>query len=305
MKGMTTVLIFFTQLLFAQNNIAIFHANKTTVSVAATGGEAVSIAPFDLINGMVIVKASVEGVIGNFILDTGSPGIVINSKNHHSTIDFTATGVGGELAIGEIFIDHFKWGIIEKENLIGFTLDISHLEEAAGCKLAGLIGYEVLQKHEVLFDYPNEVVKIYDGKNAAEFRSPLHVIEAAFEMNGHVPVIPIKVGNKKACLGLDSGAEVNLIDHSFFKPLNKSFLTKKSKEKVVGLDQEEQEVIGAILNSSEIKGHTLPAMKFLFMNLNGLSVQFEKRFDGLLGFPFFQQHAVAINYEENKIYIWD
>ena len=305
MIRMTMALIFSVQLLFAQNNIAIFHANKTNVSITAEAGKAVSIAPFNLINGMVVVKASVDGVWGNFILDTGSPGIVINSKNHNTSPDFTATGVGGELEVSEIFINHFKWGIIEKGGLTGFALDISHLEKATGRKLIGLIGFEILQHYEVLFDYPNKVVKIYDGKNAKEIRHHSPNIEVKFEMNGHVPTIPVKVGNRKAYLGLDSGAEVNLIDQSFFKHLNKSFLSKPNKEKVVGLDQKEQEVVGALLNNPTIKGCSLPSMKFLFMDLSDLNGQFEYRFDGLVGFPFFQQHAVAINYHEKKIYIWN
>lgn len=305
MKGLIIVLLFSSQLLFSQNNIAIFHASKSSVSVGATGGKAVSIAPFELINGMIVVKASINGVLGNFILDTGSPGIVINSTEHQGGGDYSATGVGGALAIGEINIDHFKWGIVEKDELKGFTIDISHLEKATGRQLVGLIGYEILEQYELLFDYPNEIVKIYDGKHGAEFRKEAPSIRVPFKMNGHVPIIEVQVGNKKAFLGIDSGAEVNLLDHSFFKPLNKSFLTNKDKEKVVGLDKDEQEVVAAMLNSTKIDGHNMSAMKFLFMDLERLSGQFDHSFDGLLGFPFFQHHTVAINYQEKKIYIWD
>jgi hypothetical protein len=305
MKGLIIVLLFSSHLLFSQNNVAIFHANKSSVSVAATGGKAVSIAPFELINGMIVVKASINGVLGNFILDTGSPGIVINSTEHEGGSDYSATGVGGALAIGEININHFKWGIVEKDELKGFTIDISHLEKATGRQLAGLIGYEILEHYEVLFDYPNEIVKIYDGNNVAEFRKESPTIEVPFKMNGHIPMMEVQVGNKSAFLGLDSGAEVNLLDRSFFKSLNKSFLTDKNKEKVVGLDKDEQEVVAATLNSTKIEGHSMSAMKFLFLDLDGLSGQFDHDFDGLLGFPFFQQHTVAINYQEKKIYIWN
>ena len=82
MKRLLVILIFSSQVLFAQKNIAIFHADKRVVSVSASGGNAVSIAPFELVNSMVVVRASINGTVGNFILDTGSPGLVINSKVH-------------------------------------------------------------------------------------------------------------------------------------------------------------------------------------------------------------------------------
>ncbi len=305
MKGLIWALLFSTQLLYSQNNVAIFHANHKAVSVTATGGKAVSIAPFDLINGMILVKASVNGTIGNFILDTGSPGIVINSSAPEVSAEYTAAGVGGALAVGEITINHFKWGIIEKEELRGFTIDISHLEKNTGRKLAGLIGYEILQHYEVFFDYPNEIVKIYDAEHGSEFRGAAPATVVPFQINGHLPVIEVQVGNKTAFLGLDSGAEVNLLHESFYKQLDKSYLGKKSKEKVVGLDQGELDVVAAELNTSAIKGHQLPAMRFLFLDLNGLSGRFESKLDGLLGFSFFQQHAVSINYKEQKVYIWN
>ena len=305
MKRWMFALIFSSQLLYAQNEIAIFYANSASPSVSAEGADAITIAPFELLNGMIIVKASVNGQVGSYVLDTGSPGIVINSKQHSKGSGYQATSVGGSLEIGEIDVQQFNWGIIRIENLNGFTIDISHLEKATGIELAGLIGYEVFKEYELLIDYPNGVVKIYDAKNGETFRQGTGVQEIHFEMNGHVPVIPVKVGHKKAYLGLDSGAEVNLLDDHYYKMLKKSYLRNKGKEVVIGLDQKKQFAITAYLTSSQIKKLDLPDMKFLFMDLAVLGNATEVRMDGLLGFPFFQKHAVSINYLEGKVYIWN
>ena len=108
MKGLMMLLIFSAQLLFSQSNIAIFHANKNTVSASSTVGKAVAIAPFEMVNGMAVVKATMDGVIGNFILDTGAPGLVINSTENSSTSSYIATSVGGEVEIGELTVNHFR-----------------------------------------------------------------------------------------------------------------------------------------------------------------------------------------------------
>ena len=270
----------------------------------SVGADDVTVAPFELVNGMIIVQASVNGVLGDFILDTGSPGIVLNSVEHEPSTSFSASGIGGELEIGSVTVEHFKWGIIEKAEIEGFTLDIGHLELATGRKIMGLIGFEVFQQYELLFDYPNNVVSIYNASKVKKYKKK-PVAEVPFKMCGHVPVIAVKVGKKKAFLGLDSGAETNLLDDSFLKPLKKSFLKNNRKEIVIGLDQEEQEVDAALLKTSEINGVKLSEMKFLFMDLENFEHQFETRFDGLLGFPFFREHAVSINYKERKIYIWN
>ena len=96
-----------------------------------------------------------------------------------------------------------------------------------------------------------------------------------------------------------------MLDRSYCKQLDKKLVKNRDKEKVMGLDQKEHEVIAATIGSSKITGQILNDMKFLFLDLGGLSIQFEDKFDGLLGFPFFQQHTVSINYQEQKIYIWN
>lgn len=306
MKGIFWLLLFSSHLLFSQNNIAIFHANKEAVSVAGMQGNVTTVAPFDLVNGMILVRASVNGALGNFILDTGAPGMVINSKETGKKSDYIATGVGGELEIGETTIRDFKWGIIEKDKVEAFTIDLSHFEKAVGRPLTGLIGHEILQQYEVYFDYPNSVIKMYDMDTAKKMRkdkTPSVVVP--FYMNGHLPVIAIKVGNKKAFLGIDSGAEANLLDDEYYEMLEKNYLTDHAVETVIGLDKKEQEAALATVSSSSIKRAQMPDMEFLFLDLDGLNEQFDNRLDGLLGFPFFQQHAISINYNNRKIYVWN
>ena len=78
------------------------------------------------------------------------------------------------------------------------------------------------------FDYPNQVIKMYDASNAASFRKEGQYVTVPFYGEGHLPIIAVKVGHKKVFLGLDSGAENQPIGCQLFQTSQqKSFERKK------------------------------------------------------------------------------
>lgn len=303
MKGLFLAMVFSSGFLFAQHNVALMVSDVAPSLEAGPASAELSVAPFELVNGMILVQASVNGLEGNFILDTGSPCIVLNSDDTGNESDVMASGVGGTLDIGEIKLQHFSWGIIQRKNLNGYTLDISQLETACRRDLMGIIGFDVIRQYELFFDYQNHVIRIYDADNARQYRPQDPVQELSFQLNGHIPVVTARVGNRKAYLGLDSGAEANLLDESYYKRLSSQFTQGVETEAVVGLDQKTHFVRAAHVDSS-LKQFEVQDMRFLFMDLSGIAHQFEMKLDGLLGFPFFQQHRMSINYKKKKIYLW-
>ena len=44
---------------------------------------------------------------------------------------------------------------------------------------------------------------------------------------------------------------------------------------------------------------------YLFTDLSHLKTESDLYIDGLLGYPFFKQGRMSINYQEQKIYIWE
>jgi len=304
MKGLFLMLFFSSQVLLAQNNIAIFQAKPSPVSIADLGRVNVTVAPFEFVGGFVVVRASLNGAMGNFILDTGSPGIVLNAAGKAGESSLEAVGVGGEMEVSKVEVAHFNWGGIERNQVEAFSLDLSHLESSIGRKLSGLIGYDLFQNYELFFDYPNQTIKVYTAGSAEELRRANPGAALSFTLNGHVPVIPVNIGHKKIYLGLDSGAEANLLDQSYLKRLDKKAIQHAGTENVVGLDQQVHKAKSAIVRSTEIENESFPDLAYLFTDLSSLNSQFESRLDGLLGYPFFSNHAVAINYKERMVYVW-
>lgn len=304
MKKLFCLLLLTSNLLLAQSNISLLHVGKFSHEPSGAALSGFSTTNFELAGGMVIVKATLDGQVGDFILDTGSPGIILNSQTDDFQSIQTASGVGGEMEIGTVELKNFEWGIIRKDKMQGFVLDVSHLEAACGRDIMGLIGFEVLKNYELLFDYGNKTVSVYNAGEAGAGRGLRLVQSFSFRLYGHVPVISAKVDGKRVNLGLDSGAGVNLLDKRFFDKIDTAILSDIEQEYLTGLDNERQLVLAADVSATYVKGHCLPEMRYVFTELEQLRQQFGIPLDGLLGFPFFKNQVVSIDYKKKKVSIW-
>ena len=53
---------------------------------------------FDLVRGIILVEAELDGEVANFILDTGSPMMILNEKALEEQAANQANTIGGEIA---------------------------------------------------------------------------------------------------------------------------------------------------------------------------------------------------------------
>ncbi len=287
MRKMLFLLLFTTNILLAQRNVALLHvAANNPLSIAEAADIESSEIPFELAGGLIIVQAKVDGKEGNFILDTGAPGIVLNAVNPDGVNLRKGASVGGSMNIGEVSVKNFQLGIIQQEKTQGHVLNVHHLEVACGRDIMGLIGFDVLKNYELMFDYPNNKIYAFRSGEARKLITAEPELSIPFVMHGHVPVILAKVGNKRVLLGLDSGAEVNLLDKKFLSKIDEQVLANVHAELLTGLDNATQDVIAADVLDTKLKGSALPAMRYVFTDISHLRRNFNAPLDGLLGVPF-------------------
>lgn len=299
----TLVLLNLSTLSQAQvNETAFFTVDNFTSSKAELPGDLVYI-PFELNDGKVYVNAKLNGVQGKYILDTGAPGIVINSDRKEKTAE-KGKGVTGDFSFAETTVEQFEWAGMRIENSRALVLDISHLEEGKESNLAGLIGYDILKKAEVLFDYPNRRIIMYKDRKSSWHKGskPQSVID--FEMLDHLPVIKSKIGKKTVHLGIDCGAQSNILDTEVMKKVSASLVTKSKKERLVGLNKTERKGVAVWLESTSVGKEEVGEMKYVLSDFKGFETENGTELNGLLGFPFFEQAVFSINYKKRKIYIW-
>jgi predicted aspartyl protease len=252
---------------------------------------------------MIVMQAKIDQQPGHFILDTGAPLMIINEEPQ--TPSRLASSFKEEITVGETVINDFNWAGNEEKKLDALVLDISHLEQAFQRPLKGMIGFNVLKGYELFFDYEKRIVRRYAGrKNQLHQQSrPLHNIP--FQKFAHLPVITLKIGNKKFRFGLDTGACTNMIDQSVLDALDETIVTPLADEEVQGLDQHINRVQAVQLKSVEAKGLVVEDLKFLATDLSELQSDEGIVLDGLLGYSFLSRMKFSISYPKQRIYVWE
>lgn len=256
--------------------------------------------PFELVNGLVLVNATINGDTGSFILDTGSPMVVVNPKNVEG-LQLGNTQHSYAYKGQPVKVNHFSWAGIEREGMDALAMDISHLENASHRKILGVIGYDVLNKYEVMFDCRNQVLLLYEPSNSWIHQREAPLFSFRFQMRGQLPVIKARIGGKKVHLGLDTGGTTNLLSEKLMEQLPSSSIGKVKQEKILGVANIPEYKKSALIDGIEVDGKAMPVSHFLFTDLSHLK---SLHIEGLLAMPFLSKFRFAINYKKKRVYVW-
>ncbi|MBI1223952.1 MAG: hypothetical protein GC192_01830 [Bacteroidetes bacterium] len=259
---------------------------------------------FELIRGMVVVQAELDGSIANFILDTGSPMMILNEKNAISA-DFQANNLQGGMRGEWKNIDMFAWAGVRKFDLKALTTDISALEMVTGKPIAGLIGYDFLEDFELLIDFDRLLVTLVPAGAVAKMEDWSLRKIVPFTFAGHLPVIEAKIGDVQLRLGLDTGCNTNMLNNSKAEELDAELVTPVSNAGVIGMSGESININAADVVETNIGGLNFWNMRFVFSDISHLQNLVDNGVDGLLGFPFFKSGKFSLNYTARTISIWE
>lgn len=301
-----TIALFVSQLSFGQDRLAFVRTDdvkSTLLTETPTNAEAILVTPFELDGGMIIVEAVLDGIEQSFILDTGSPSLVLNNYTT-SGKPTLVSGVAGSSKALEIKLDEFLWAGVVLEDVNALSLDMSQFEKAIDRKIGGLIGYELIKNHELYIDYKSRIIRMYPRSNSDLYENKKPLTSFPFEMQDHIPVIKAQIGNRILRLGLDTGAEVNVLNTPFEKELS-SDIQQTSSSSLVDLNNKFTQLTKAKIASTKIGAVKYREMEYLFVNLSDVNQDEENQLDGILGYPFFSTCTLSINFETQRVYIWE
>jgi hypothetical protein len=116
---------------------------------------------------------------------------------------------------------------------------------------------------------------------------------------GHIPVIPVQIGDRRLSLGLDSGAAGAML----FTPLRDSLrgqyeIIERSEMKGADTNTQMGDVVE--VGRMAVSGIEYGRMQFRFNNIAGHTPPF----DGLLGYEFLANRQTAINYRKRQLLVW-
>jgi len=267
--------------------------------------------PFEkFLSGIVIIKAQLAPYKDtlNFILDTGSGGISLDSTTcirlgvESRLTDTFAMGVGGKRKVRFTFDRTLKLGGYNVDSLNFHLNDYSLLSAIYDVRIDGIIGYSFLKRYIVAIDYDAMIVKVYaKGKfnypaKGFVFRTPITSI----------PSENVSVSDARKIAGdfyLDSGAGLDLLfsrqfvaDSNVFLPRRKPLVA--SVEGVMGRED---------MSLTVVKHFSFGPYKFrhvpVYIYPDGNNVLRYPQQLGLVGSGILSRFNLILNFPENEIHV--
>jgi len=173
---------------------------------------------FSVVNNLIVVRAELGGVRGNYIFDTGSTGLVLNADHQN------AMEVGDKMIDGAISsttfqrkqIAAFQFGNITKRNFSAACLSLAHIETSMNMHIDGLIGMEVLQGAAIIIDYHAKMLMLADpSRDYSEADIILDI-----DINSGIPIVTSSLQGQSLNLAIDFGASSSILDKGIVGHLN-------------------------------------------------------------------------------------
>lgn len=301
-------ILYFTLLLYpisiwGQDNIALV-GSKTEVKAFKSDINRMGIyeTTFELHDRIIIVQAELNGIHGKYILDTGAPMLMLNQFPNDSDIEVGGVAKNCEAELVEV--KEFKWAGIKQKSVEAMAFDMTDLEQTLGVKIDGLIGQNIFSNFELYLDLSNQKLQLFKTRRSILHKTQRYTQKISFSMEKHIPVITVKIDGKKYRFGIDTGAEVNVLNQELKDKLGNEMFLNLEKSNLHGIDGVAQRVDAALLSNFKIKKYSFENFKFLFMDFSALKENFDLELDGILGYPFLKENIISINYHKQKIYFW-
>jgi predicted aspartyl protease len=265
--------------------------------------------PLKRVGRLLLLEATVDGVTGNFILDTGSSGLVLNKTYFRNCMiidDEEGGGVTGSTGvIARINVRRMMVAELIYTNIPADVTPLGHLENRRGVKILGLFGMSLLKNLEIVIDSPNNELQLFklDKEGNRVGPPPKEVkydIVHKIEQYHNIMFIKASIGGKVLAFCLDTGAESNVLSiDAPGQALGTVTITRRSNLQGVGSD--EGEVLFGTMNDFILGNRRFNSMETILCSLTALSNKYGYPIDGMLGFDFFTQGKIYLNLVKKEI----
>jgi len=256
---------------------------------------------------MLLVPGRVNGVRGYFLLDTGSPSLVV----HQKWVGEAGELVGGQsvdgqpVSLQEVSIEEVVYRNRTYTNVRALSLDLSHLDALVEEPILGLLGKDWIAQQPSVLDFKRNHILYFSESDKIAWRSRKPVAVSPITWSDHIPVISITIHGKTYRFGLDSGSSDNLIDPRVFNDLDDDLVNVLDCIDLQGLS-------GALIRTDQVEleevkltsGQQAVSATFIVMDLSSVKHDDGKPLDGLIGVSFLQNTIFSIDYQQHKILWW-
>lgn len=272
--------------------------------------------PFSRAGNLIILSATVDTIKGNFILDTGAPGLVLNITyfrkydiiTHNDQEQAGLSGMTSNrqtASIKKLILDKILF-----EKLDADMISLGHLENSKGIKILGLLGVELFKRFEMIIDYENNLLYLHHipKKQTKTYKSEFTGDPAGFEtlpfdLVENKIITKMEIGGKKLRFIVDCGAESNLLDSRLPNTVFDNVQVNR-RVKLIGAGSQRLEALAGDLNNLKAGTIKIDGMPVMVTNLEKSCLSYINCTDGILGFDFLSLHKIGFNFVKREMYIW-
>jgi len=250
-----------------------------------------------------LLEGTVDNVIGNFILDTGSSGLVLNRtyfRNYMIIDDEEGGGVTGSTGvIARINVKRMMVAELVYTDVSADVTPLGHLENRRGVKILGLFGMSLLQNLEIVIDSRNNELNLFKlDRNGNRLGTPSTEVKFdithKIEQFNNIMFVKVSIGGRILDFCLDTGAESNVLSIDVPRQaLGTVTITRRSN--LLGVDEGGGEVLFGTMNDFTLGTRKFGSMETILCSLTALSDKYGFPIDGMLGYDFFSQGKIYIN----------
>lgn len=268
--------------------------------------------PFTLFTGgVILIRARFEDIPDtlNFILDTGSGGISLDSttcdrlKLNSVISDKTILGIAGARQVRFMYNAHLHLPGLTVDSLNFHVSDYDILSSVYGDKVDGIVGFSFFSRYIVKIDYDSLKVYVY-SKGSFKYPKGGHLLKPSISNN-----IPMQYAFVKEAESInsrfyfDTGAGLCLLfssefasDSSILDPRKKTYLTQAQG-------------LGGKANMRLTTIKELKIGPYRFRNVptyifdDDYNVTSYPNICGLLGNDIMRRFNVVLNYDRHEIYL--
>jgi len=274
------------------------------------------IIPFNRVGNLILIQAKADTTEGNFILDTGSPYLVLNVVYFRNypvipSSDERRTSVSGiSTAVEHTSVRHFSFGSLNYYREQADLLDLGHIENSKGVKILGLIGLSQIQQCEIIIDYSTSLIYIHriGRKEAKTYKSEQLKDETSYStipisIEDQKVIAKTEMEGKKLQFILDSGAETNIIDSRLSEKIFEH-VDITGRLNIRGTGNSMVEALQGNLKGMKLGAENIASMPVLITNLEKTCFSLNSCISGVLGLEFLPLQKIGFNFVTRKMYLW-
>jgi hypothetical protein len=274
------------------------------------------IIPFNRVGNLIVLKAKTDTIEGNFILDTGAPGLVLNITYFRGYPIATqhdgeqASIAGSTNGIQKTSVKELSFGNLQFVRTEADLTNLGQIENARGIRVLGLLGVDLFKQYEMIIDFEKSLIYLHriGRKEASSYKHKLLNDTSAyktlpFDIKDNRIITTTEAEGRKLKLVIDCAAESSILDSRL---PNKFFenVTITRRVKLAGPGNKRIDAFYGSLNKLTIAGLDVSNLPVTITNLEYTCFALGGCVDGVLGFDFLSLHKIGFNFVNRKMYIW-